>query len=718
MTDQILKASATVRELAALLTTLDGRRSLQMLGCASQAMADNFESVFERIANEALPGLNRASGARIGIWDQEGVGEASSFLRHSGLEPLELWSEMERIPPRRHGIKRVVLLGESVARGFFYDPFFNPAAALERMLASVLGQEIEVIDLARIDIGMHQLLELCKSALLLNPDALVIWAGNNWHPAQFFTDGRLPEVGLRLRKERKWAPMKTLLDETLKRSVSAFASTLGRLSLRSGVPFLLVLPEVNLGDWRDASTPPPLLSSDDTSRWLDLRAEANLSVQRQNVPHATSLAHKMLKIDAGTTPETYYILADASRISGNLPESLRLLRLSREVSLCWPRAFSPATYSAARNDLAHLAPSCGFEMIDLSERLMQYLGGSLPDRRLFHDYCHMTELGTRLSMAWAAEWLMPKLTGPRCGMERFAAVDHRLPSDVTASANFLAAVVNGDNGQSQEIVRYHLTQALNSSPEVSARISLFLDFRIRRTPALVCESLERLLTSFRLTGFHLLHGQGRRNEEKTLNLPLVEDCLYTLNHTDPSATTCSNALLEAEHGVSTRDIDLLESGYAISPYVRQMYRGRIAFYRAFDPISTFFLICDKPGSVRLHLTARVSEAPLMSILSIHVNGTVTATLPVAQHWANGSVIVPEHLLCLGHNEIAIKWPDPHWDHNSWIDLTAGLFEAGIVPEISPVFGHLAELRAEQLPRTPSSSSAVLNGSRLPKNGTQ
>src|SRR5262249_29826315 len=90
------------------------------------------------------------------------------------------WANIGRIDPKRDK-RRLVLLGESVARGYFYDPQFTPAMALESILRHRLGQgEFEVIDLARTSLEMEGLSELAQSALALEPDAIVIFAGNNW----------------------------------------------------------------------------------------------------------------------------------------------------------------------------------------------------------------------------------------------------------------------------------------------------------------------------------------------------------------------------------------------------------------------------------------------------------------------------------------------------------------------------------------------------------
>ena len=75
----------------------------------------------------------------------------------------------------------------SLWRGdILYDPHFTPAQALQKIMDAACGPaKIEVVDLARTDLMHEQLQELIVQALHLEPDALVIFAGNNWFPLQW-----------------------------------------------------------------------------------------------------------------------------------------------------------------------------------------------------------------------------------------------------------------------------------------------------------------------------------------------------------------------------------------------------------------------------------------------------------------------------------------------------------------------------------------------------
>src|SRR5215469_13807684 len=84
---------------------------------------------------------------KIGVWGRESAGQEAAFVRTpDGRGEWFNWAAKDRIEPKR-GKWRVAFLGESVARGYLYDPQFNPALALESILRSELGAaEIDVVD--------------------------------------------------------------------------------------------------------------------------------------------------------------------------------------------------------------------------------------------------------------------------------------------------------------------------------------------------------------------------------------------------------------------------------------------------------------------------------------------------------------------------------------------------------------------------------------------
>jgi hypothetical protein len=91
--------------------------------------------------------IGSGGSLEIGVWTPEVREDGSvEFLRSQALAGAwPWWADLDRIAPKCG--TRTVLLGESVARGYLFDPAVTPAVMLEHLLGS------EVVDLARTDLA-------------------------------------------------------------------------------------------------------------------------------------------------------------------------------------------------------------------------------------------------------------------------------------------------------------------------------------------------------------------------------------------------------------------------------------------------------------------------------------------------------------------------------------------------------------------------------------
>src|SRR5882757_4690061 len=122
-----------------------------------------------------------AETTTIGIWKLCTKNGDTFYERDSqNKSTWTSWAKTHRLFPTSPN-KRIVLLGESVARGYFYDPRYNVATELRDILKQwdILAHN-EVIDLAKVGCGPEELLGLARSCLVLKPDMIVVFAGNNW----------------------------------------------------------------------------------------------------------------------------------------------------------------------------------------------------------------------------------------------------------------------------------------------------------------------------------------------------------------------------------------------------------------------------------------------------------------------------------------------------------------------------------------------------------
>src|SRR5215213_6517312 len=245
---------------------------------------------------------------RVGIWEAKDEASGRSFVRVDTGEPWHLWANLQEIPAKGLA-RRVVLIGESVARGYLYHPHFTPALALQKMMDAACGPaEIEVVDLARSDLVHEQLRELIPQALHLEPDALVIFAGNNWFPLIKTDDERLLDMVSAFRATGSWRDVKESCESFLITNTRKTLRLLEEVARERGIPVVFVLPEFNLADWRTEYDCPPLLTSEETGAWLRAKDEAEQLLKDSDWEKAERLGERLLQLDQGTTAAGPYIL--------------------------------------------------------------------------------------------------------------------------------------------------------------------------------------------------------------------------------------------------------------------------------------------------------------------------------------------------------------------------------------------------------------------------
>ena len=298
--------------LAQLFESEEGERILRLI--TQLSATENHAGAFTEELSEPA---DAAGKIRVGIWESVDDAHGRSFIRVETGERWHFWANVQRIPPKGSR-RRIVLVGESVARGLLYDPQFNPALALQAMMNAACGpSEIEVIDLARTDLSHKPLQSLLTSALHLEPDALIVFAGNNWHPFTHATDDEFLEMASALRGASSWRAMRELGESTLIAKTKEILHSLGKIVRGRRIPVVFVLPEFNLADWRTECDCPPMLNSDDTVAWLGARGEAEELLKGQQWEKAEPLGQRLMELDEGTTPAGPNILAEVNRRRGD-----------------------------------------------------------------------------------------------------------------------------------------------------------------------------------------------------------------------------------------------------------------------------------------------------------------------------------------------------------------------------------------------------------------
>ena len=623
---------------------------------------------------------------RVGIWEAKD----GSFVRVDTGDAWHLWANVEEIPPK--GLSpRVALIGESVARGFLYHPHFTPARALQKMLDAACGtDEIEVVDLARSDLGHEPLRELITQSLHLEPDALVIFAGNNWFPLIKTDDERLLDMASAFRATGSWRGVKEPCESFLIANTRKTLRLLGEIVRERRIPVVFVLPEFNLADWRTEYDCPPLLSSGQTEAWLCAKDEAEQHLAANDWEKAESLGERLMQLDQGTTAAGPNVLAEVSQRRGDHQSARKFLEMARDAIVCWPIRETPRCYSIIQQTIREEAAAHGVHLVDLPREFTRHLDGEAADRRLFLDYCHLSLEGIRIAMALTAEMLLPLLRYPAQSSRELAQVDLNVGANVNAVAHFLAAVYNGNWGQRMEVVRHHLRKALEYDRNIAYMMQLFLDLHIRRVPSSLCRSYDQLCELPNMTAIIALYNDSIR--EKFLNTKLVTEIGAALEVVGIPTKAHIERLIIKEHGVKNQTVDLANTLYSTHSYLRLLVDFRPEFYKATERNTTLLLVCDKPEPLQFSLTTKVPHASAEQTISLRVNGTLVTELAATDRWTTSTCTAPARLVHAGVNQVEIHWPMPAWSDEQQKAHVADCLEAGEVFEITPMFGLIHSFR--------------------------
>lgn len=660
-----------------------------------------------------------ANPDRVGIWERRVEDGKTYFVRSKETaKDWRFWANVGRIAPKQ-AKKRVVLIGESVARGFLYDPLFTPAMALESILQEELGKdEIEVVDLARTNVGF-EVANLAISALHLDPDLVIIFSGNNWDKGAP-RNSDIPSVDTALR-ERGILGMKNLAEAGLAQHVAAVVKQVSDAYQNANIPLVWIIPEFNLGDWRDQTTNAPYLIEGHNQRWIALREGAERALQVRDYKTAARLAGEMVELDHACCVTPLYILAECCRSTGDQAGRRHYLELARDAAI-WDTSknTAPRTYSVTEKTLREEIPKYCAQCVDLPKLFREYLQGEVPDRRLFVDYCHLSSEGIQVAMAAAASAVLRLFQGAeipwRALMKKCV-----LPSaDVEAETAFLAAVHNAHWWQPAELVQHYCMRAVQSSRAILKVMTDFIDLQTRRTPMLMCRATEDLAG----LGSHLMQHYLLRSNYQRLDTVLLDSVAIALSTAGVNAQRQLDQLRRQEHSVTHRDVNLLDYYYCAEGLQQQEIMWNVAhladylshkpnhYYKAYWRESRFAFIGEANHAVRLRLTCRRPHPVLgEESASMYLNDCLIGKVSIGPEWQSWDITVPGNVVKDGLNKIAIHWPIPEFDRVKQFECVALDLVDKMYPEFFCVFGEIHSFVAsdgDQVPRLAVSSEPELN----------
>jgi hypothetical protein len=592
-------------------------------------------------------------GDCVGIWKAQWVKGQKVYTRDSKYQAdFGFWANVNHIPPKG-GKPRILLLGESVARGFLYDPYFTPASVLQTLLNSEPGLPgAEVVDLARSNCSMKELTEITTACFALRPDALVVFAGNNWLNAFTLSDTDIEQIREALASGTRFKGMKQILESKYREIAAAYMSHLADLSRAHRVPVVIIIPAFNLVDFHSNYVQrTPCWPRGETAQWLVLKAGAEQAAAEGDSETVETKLRDMISLNEAN-PLPYELLGRERLRRGLFDEAGEYLQRALDTSI-FNLVNDPACISVIGAALREEAGRYHMEMVDLPDILTRCNSGRPPGRELFLDYCHLTVEGIHIAMASAAQCLfsaMAKRDIPFQQLKERAPVPNR---DTQGRAHFFAAIHNSHRGQSYDIVHYHCMQAIEESPSTGKLMRSYIDMASRRIPWAFSQSAEELVMSGALAQYFLLL---QPTNQRIMDIHLVDAMAAALESKGIHLQNRVNHLREKNHGPLNGRINLLETYYHLTSYKLNPNVNR-HYYQAFEPRSTFFLVTAKEADVILHLTCRVpGKKHRGEKISVLLNGNPAAETDAANKWKTSRFRLPKERLMDGINHVVIQWP--------------------------------------------------------------
>ena len=645
----------------------------------------------------------------VGIWERKLENGKECFVRR--METISEWDywcqNLGRIE-KKGSKKRVVFIGESVARGYLYDPEFTPAIALEMILQPHFEEGVEVIDLARTNLS-HEIKHLAVSALQLEPDITILFAGNNWGVA-FPGTSDIAQLDEALTREGM-AGVKRVAEMQITRIARRIINDIASAYESKGVPLVWIIPEFNLADWRDVVTNPPHLGKDSNREWLSVLEQAERALRDGDLRRAEELARKLMAIDHGLSAAGPYILAECCHRTNDIEGERKYLEMARD-SVCWDssRMLLPRTYSITQQVIRDEACKHKSQIVDSPALFKEYLNGELPGRRLFLDYCHLSTEGIQVTMGAAGACVLRSLQGKEVPWYTLGADQVAPPLKTEAEASFLASILNGHWWQSYDLTRYYCTRALSLSPHVGELMVTYIDLQTRLIPLKIRGQAEQHIASIgsRLTR-HFLLNLNEKRLDKVL-LAAIVDALEEFGFNGGEVLD----RFRREHSVAFGETNLLEYYYCSSADQPQevawvmrinykVYKPHFEpkYYRAFGTESKFIFVGTAGCPVRLSLTCRLPNNALGEVpISVGLNGTLQAEMMISRQWSSWEITLAGDIVREGLNKVTVRWPVPEFESGEALEkVVTNLFNFWELkfPNFFPVFGEIHSFTASGAP---------------------
>jgi hypothetical protein len=407
----------------------------------------------------------------------------------------------------------------------------------------------------------------------------------------------------------------------------------------------------------------------------------------------------MRRLDGGRVGTTYRILARAELGRGRPAEALWACRAEVDHTSYATLAFldAPRATSDAQELLRGAAARHRWGLVDLPRLFAEK--ETLPGRRFFLDYCHLTSEGMRIAMAAVASEAAGRLAGREVDRRTFARVDVPIPAAAEATARFGAAVHSAHRLLTLEgerpILEHWCREALAASPGVADAMLDLVAARCSPCPAVLTSSQERNFSG----PYRLLLQHGWRWD--FLDVELVETVCRVLEEAGrPVREDVERLAVERLSEAGTTDLArppwLWEPLERFYPEVMDFADvDSWSVLRAPWPASSFCLVAGGRRDVALELTARlpaIAGFPARAGAAVvRVGGCEVGRCSLGESWTRRRFEVPRRAFRPGFNRVTVEWPPLPPAGDEAVRGVLRELEIGREAAVHPVFGEIGSL---------------------------
>ncbi|OQP46414.1 SGNH/GDSL hydrolase family protein [Niastella populi] len=627
---------------------------------------------------------------KVGIFTLRNIDGENCFVRDQKFKAdFPYWNKtMNVIKEKSPKKKRVVLLGESVARGWLYEPLHAPAEVLEDILHQHFSQDIEVVDLAVTSINAREILELCEEALALSPDAFVIYAGNNWKQSVIacLTDAEGYEIYRELVSGKPgYAVISTLVSKAFSRMVDIFFIQLKRITSGRNLEMVFIIPAFNLMDFQSSEIEKEMFMPNLKARaWMQARAQGLNFLEKNDLESLAKLAQELIDLNSFHSLG-YEWLAKCKLAAGDLKSAKKLLETACQTAIYRVTSTSSRFFVGLKEPIVKNCHANKVHYVTMDEVFEQHLNGGLPDRTLFLDYSHLTIKGIELSMIACAKTLIKAWSGAEAEPQ-IDSYEIKCDPQMASTAHFLAAMHNNLCGQSFEIIDYHCRKAFEYDKRILSKMNAYIRMSLSKTPWKINKE------SLAFVGNNLIQmGMFRYEPHAKIHSALLRSIGKILRENNLAEDL--DVILLEEHTISGEETDLLTTKYAADSMLcmTELLAKEKGFYSEIKLESKFYFVASFQHSVLAKLTYRVPGGSADKIKLV-VNGKLQVELPAHPKWSTHSFDIPLSDLQSGINELSIHWvlPSSGTGKNKPMTSITDLNEV-----ISPVLGEIQALSVRE-----------------------